>query len=442
MGQNISTRATHSPPTDEAETDEHDEEATSPRRNDGAYQRIINVGRAALKISKVETLRFDFRDFANLEQKKDEGVFSPSLVAHGYTWRLAVYPRGTNESKSDPVFVAAYLELIQGKEEDDPNPSVTITYAIRHPSREIAVVAKNRTVAKHEEWGFHDLIERDTVLSPSKGMLSSDGTLSFLVDIQVCEDFIRSKKTWTPTEEKPTEDYLKLLEDTQGVSDVAFRVGDTEKTTDIRAHRCILSVRAPSLYDLVNDAAEDGTVVLTDVKPTVFNALLRFVYGRELPQPEFLSSHCRELLEAADRFGCELLKLHMESYIVKSVLDASNAAEWVLFADSHSCALLKEKAIELFIFDQKAVMESPGWSKVKESAAVLSDFLNAQVVMHHGVPVGCKRSRPDDDDDDDDEDNVDSMDVATLRQRLDDEGMEVFGTREMLVKRLKRLKRN
>jgi hypothetical protein len=73
-----------------------------------------------------------------------------------------------------------------------------------------------------------------------------------------------------------------------------------------------------------------------------------------------------ELLVAADRCGCILLTLVAESLIVEKFLTAENAAESLTFADSHSCPLLKEAAIKLFINDFGSFFKAEPWSRIKE----------------------------------------------------------------------------
>ena len=76
--------------------------------------------------------------------------------------------------------------------------------------------------------------------------------------------------------------------------------------------------------------------------------------------PEFTDKDTTiKLLLAADRLGCTDLKLYVESTIVENFLDASNAAEWVVRSDSHSCPLLKEASMKIYASDNNTV---PYWN--------------------------------------------------------------------------------
>jgi hypothetical protein len=122
------------------------------------------------------------------------------------------------------------------------------------------------------------------------------------------------------------------------------------------------------------------------------------------------------------------VKLWMESVIVDKLLNADNAADLLLFADAHHCALLKETAMKICQNNADAVMRTEGWARLKESSTLLAELFAA-------VATTNKRAAADDDDD------PERLGVAELRNRLlrkrgrivDD----VDGSREMLVKRLK-----
>lgn len=112
------------------------------------------------------------------------------------------------------------------------------------------------------------------------------------------------------------------------------------------------------------------------------------------------------------------MKLIAEAEIVKAGVDKQNAVELLLFADAHSCALLREAAGEFCVTHREAITESAAWQQLKQSTDLL-----AELVV--GMPTQFSNS------------DYDTMRVSTLRQKLEDKGLEVDGTRETLVRRLK-----
>ena len=106
------------------------------------------------------------------------------------------------------------------------------------------------------------------------------------------------------------------------------------------------------------------------------------------------------------------LKLIAEAEIVKAGVDKQNAVELLLFDDAHSCALLREVTREFCVTHREAITESAAWQQMKQSTDLLAE-------LAVGMPI------------------IGTMRVSTLRQKLKDKGLEVDGTRETLVRRLK-----
>eukprot|EP00542_Grammatophora_oceanica_P003595 CAMPEP_0194066924 /NCGR_PEP_ID=MMETSP0009_2-20130614/86286_1 /TAXON_ID=210454 /ORGANISM="Grammatophora oceanica, Strain CCMP 410" /LENGTH=212 /DNA_ID=CAMNT_0038719919 /DNA_START=1281 /DNA_END=1916 /DNA_ORIENTATION=+ len=166
------------------------------------------------------------------------------------------------------------------------------------------------------------------------------------------------------------------------------------------------------LRELVENVEEGRDVAIDDMSPAVFKALLRFVYGRERPNSDtlcwtmvencsrlptasvarnlsrtsssmaasdptlnFVLDNGRELLEAADGFGCKKFKSYVESEIVRDCITTENAASWIVFADCHSCGYLKEVAVEVFDSDPQAVMKSRGWDQLSDSNELLVELI-------------------------------------------------------------------
>jgi hypothetical protein len=137
----------------------------------------------------------------------------------------------------------------------------------------------------------------------------------------------------------------------------------------------------------------------------IFKSILDFVYTGKTPEIE-KEGIASELLVAADCYHCVHLKLYVESILVDKFLTAGNAAALLIFADSHSCALLKEAATNLILTDTDTVKNTSDWSKIKESPRFLLD-------------------------------DIDQLDVATLREELEAADLELDGSREVHVDQLK-----
>ena len=100
----------------------------------------------------------------------------------------------------------------------------------------------------------------------------------------------------------------------------------------------------------------------------------------------------------------------------------------ILFADATNCALLKEAAMDKFVDDIEGVMASDGYEQVKESPAILAEMMAAMASAH------SKRAARDNGDESKD---YKRMRVVSLRKKLGAKGLDIDGSKEMLVSRLK-----
>ena len=219
---------------------------------------------------------------------------------------------------------------------------------------------------------------------------------------------------------------MKLLDSaTSETADVSFLVGGEGKEREIHAHSFVLKVRAPDLAALAEEYDQGTPIPIQDVDPDIFNHLLRFVYGGEIPVKEVLGDNARALVSASNRFGITGLKLVAETELASAGINVENAAELLLFADGTHCAMLKEAGINFFVDNSEAVMESAGYGDLTESPDLLKELMAALV----GSKKRAALSEPGDRE-------YKRMCVSTLRQKLDDKGLDVDGSREMLISRL------
>jgi len=93
----------------------------------------------------------------------------------------------------------------------------------------------------------------------------------------------------------------------------------------------------------------------------------------------------------------------------------------LVFADAHSCALLKEAAMNAVVTNAAAVRDTEGWSAIQESNRLLEELFHSVTDVHR--PKG--------------DDEIDLMDVTTLRNCLQKAKLDLDGSREMLVDRWK-----
>lgn len=236
----------------------------------------------------------------------------------------------------------------------------------------------------------------------------------------------------------------------------------------------ILALRAKILYELhceessplEEDSENDLKVVdLPGIDRDIFEAMLEHIYTVKQPIIEDEAT-AQKLLLAADRFCLTDLKLYVESVLVDRFVTAENAASLLLLADSHSCALLKEASMDLYVSDPASVSHSSGWAMVEESEKIISELLahvhtscrncfyedsrknkettynNDNNDNNNNNSDNNNNNNDDDQGDDtsksekDSDDEINRLDIFSLREQLCEQGIDVDGSRETLVARL------
>jgi BTB/POZ domain len=163
----------------------------------------------------------------------------------------------------------------------------------------------------------------------------------------------------------------------------------------------------------MKESYSDEAIELSDITSSTLENLISFCYTKSLATECSSFDEGRTLLRAADRFECIALKLFIESKLVNSFLQAINAAECLLLAKSHSCALLEEAAIGMVKLMPDEVCATTAWATVEQDGKLMTKILMATI-------------------------DPPTPTIAKLRKELSSNGLDIDGSRETLVKRLRR----
>jgi hypothetical protein len=214
---------------------------------------------------------------------------------------------------------------------------------------------------------------------------------------------------------------LSLL-DTSNTMDVSFLVSGQH----VFAHKLMLTANAPLLASFVAEN-DPSSIVIEGVSPEVFHCVIRYIYGGGAPDKVFTLANGKEIIETANKYGVVGLKLETEATLVAShIVNVSNVVDCVLFADAKNCPLLKEYAISMCIARWKdVIIDSPeSFSELSKSPALMREVMLAEYEAMHGTPVLNNG------------DDVRQMPVFTLLKKLDEKGLDVDGSKNMLHSRL------
>jgi hypothetical protein len=204
-------------------------------------------------------------------------------------------------------------------------------------------------------------------------------------------------------------------------ADTVFEMGEhqsknsAEKVAKVapvtfHAHRLILKACSAILADLIESEGGPTTrIEITNVSADVFRLLLYYIYGGKIAD-EDMKFHVREIIDAADKYGVISLKLEAEAHLVQATtFTIENVKEVLIYADSMNCALLKEAAMDFILENKAEVLKKLTF--VDAPGNLMSDLL-AAVARGEGA---------------------EGVRISELRQKAHEKGLEVDGSREMLI---------
>lgn len=384
---------------------------------------------------------FDIHNFADREEKRGESFETGTITAHGHPWKLKVYPWGGNEWITATEHITVYLIYAGNNTKKNP----VVAKAVIRTKTIDRHIPKYTFSRENKILGWPNFATRNKIINNA---CDEVGTLTIEVDLEVATG---TKQVWYPQSARNEDIVSDMYSYLQSPIDVTFIVGNSGK--ERKTHKSVLALRAKELHELVlvessSNSCNTGDdtdvkIELSDVDETEFDAMIKFIYTGKEPTMDNEET-AKSILLTADRFGCTELKLFAESSLVDHFLATSTATGLLLFADSHSCALLKEASMELYASNPTGVMKgnkddetnenenekNDDWTKLEESPKLLSELLrytNLDRKQYSSV-IEDDTGTPED---------ADNLNVTSLRERLQKADLDVDGSREMLVERWK-----
>ncbi|RZC73488.1 hypothetical protein C5167_048968 [Papaver somniferum] len=310
---------------------------------------------------------------------KASGIFTVG----SYDWVIHFYPDGIDQASNE--YISVFIELASPGE---IKASVEFKLVNQCGEGQFSNSAKSSHTfnAGSSAWGFNKFANRSALETSNylkDDRLSIHGTVS-IVQIR----FEEEKRYVIPVPQSDMIQKLKGLLKSEIGSDITFQVADEE----FRAHKSILAARSPvfkaMFYGLVGNPDMD-TVVVEELDPFTFKAMLLFLYSDELPETHELSdsdSPCtsttimRHLLTAADRYNLPRLRQMCGAKLYEDIA-ANNVAETLALAELHQCLELKTACLKFAAKPEnlKEVMKSDGYADLEKS--LLTDLLKTSAMV-------------------------------------------------------------
>ena len=384
----------------------------------------VDVGTPPSSLNEWEIIKVRYHGFENLTTTRNEYVRSPEFTCFGNLWCLRVYPGGS--STSDDGMVSIYLQNLSNK-------SIKLQYGFcvkdeSHKVKKDFVSKKGGAVfpaGGTRCGGTGNFCERSTII---KNLV--DGTLTIEVRMRNISEEITSAP-FIP--ENPIAKNILSMFNDEETADVVFEVENerVETSSDHKRARTMTSFYAHCnilqkccssalLGELCQSGADAiNAVLITDVKPEVFRHLLYYVYGGKLPDEE-LKSNAKEIIDAADKYGIVGLKLEAEAaFVTSETITFDNAIDNLLYADATNCALLKETVLDF----------------IAENGSEASEKLSFEHVPGNVIPyllAALTKGKQKENDAND----FSMMRISDLRKMLAEKGLDIDGSREMMIARL------
>ena len=392
------------------------------------------IKRDITKASSKFSITFEkFRDLPSDKGRRD--VLSSKFACFGHEWRLRLLLGDYRYPKPPKGMVGLFLERCN---RSGKFPNLKISYEIKSTDGSVSIqTSSDKPSYYSNSSSICDLATRSDI----KHRFLHEGALTVSVIMELKEFIPKNPLAAT---------MLKLFRDEES-SDVIFEVLKEEKgtnkkrkrgnnkapsTVQFHAHRFILENTSSELAALCESSPEEGLnspILINDIKADVFCALLYYIYGGDIANDEFLKNgNGKDLIDAADKLGVVNLKLEAEVWYVHSTrITTDNVIDNLLYADAKNLALLKEAVMDYIVKNKKKVMKRVSFEAVPGD--IYKDLLAA-------VSRVLEDSDEDDSDDEQNEEKDDyaSMGIGALRRKLDERGIDIDGSRDMLIAALKK----
>ncbi|XP_020101685.1 BTB/POZ and MATH domain-containing protein 3 isoform X2 [Ananas comosus] len=282
---------------------------------------------------------------------------SDTFTVGGYEWAVYFYPDGKNP-EDNAQYVSVFIAL--ASEGTDVRALFELTLLDQsgkgkhkvHSHFDRALEGGPYTLKyRGSMWGYKRFYRRASLETSD---YLKDDCLIMNCTVGVVRNRIETPRLFTIPVPPPDlgNCLMELLKSGIG-SDIVFEVVDEM----FRAHKQVLAARSPvfkaQFFGPIGNPNLEK-VVVEDVEPLVFKAMLYFIYSDELPSLHELAgsvSMCtstiivQHLLAAADRYGLERLRLLCEAKLCEEVT-ADTVATTLALAEQHQCAQLKSVCLK------------------------------------------------------------------------------------------------
>ncbi|MFS7926448.1 putative chromatin remodeling & transcription regulator BTB-POZ-MATH family [Helianthus anomalus] len=301
-------------------------------------------------------------------------IASDNFTVGGYQWAVYFYPDGKNP-EDNSTYVSLFIALTS--EGSDVRALFELTLVDQSGKKKHKVHSHfDRSLEsgpytlkyRGSMWGYKRFYRR--ALLESSDYLKDDCLkVNCTVGVVVSATHCPRHSIQVP-ESDIGSNFGMLLENMEG-SDVTFNVAGEI----FHAHKLVLAARSHVFQSNFSDQDGNHEIVITDMEPKVFKAMLYFIYRDELNEDVLAASSASsesyladtlltKLLAAADEYDLCRLKRMCESRICKDI-SVNSVGRILALADTYHAMELKAICLKFASENLAAVMQSDGFEYLK-----------------------------------------------------------------------------
>ncbi|CAI9106038.1 OLC1v1005094C1 [Oldenlandia corymbosa var. corymbosa] len=333
-------------------------------------------------------------------------IASDNFTVGGYQWAIYFYPDGKNP-EDNSTYVSVFIAL--ASEGTDVRALFELTLMDQsgkgkhkvHSHFDRSLDSGPYTLKyRGSMWGYKRFFRR-AMLETSDYLKDDCLKINCTVGVVVSAiDCSRLHSIQVPDSDIGAQ-FGALLENMDG-SDVIFNVcGET-----FHSHKLVLAARSPVFRSEFFESSEGSNqeIVISDMEPSVFKAMLHFIYRDSLVEDELVASSSTsdpsefdsltaKLLAAADRYNLTRLKTVCESHLCKEI-SVNSVAQILALAEKYHATELKAVCLRFAAENLAAVMRSDGFEYLKENCPSLqSEILKTVAGCEEDCSSGGGKSR-------------------------------------------------
>ncbi|WOK95618.1 hypothetical protein Cni_G04325 [Canna indica] len=313
-------------------------------------------------------------------------IASETFTVGGFQWAIYFYPDGKNP-EDNSAYVSVFIAL--ASEGTDVRALFELTLVDQsgkgkhkvHSHFDRSLESGPYTLKyRGSMWGYKRFFRR-AALETSDYL--KDDCLKINCTVGVVVSIVDSPRLHSI--QVPDSDigmhFAALLNNQEG-SDVVFDVAGKK----FHAHKLVLAARSPVFQTQFFDDSDgqENDIVIADMEPKVFEAMLHFIYRDSLEEDDVLTTSSSEssasdtlaakLLAAADMYGLERLRLLCEAHMCKDIC-VDSVASTLSLADRYHATELKAACLKFVAENLGAFMRSSGVEYLKENCPSLQSEL-------------------------------------------------------------------